>query len=269
VIGDQFTIRKGASQSAPPAVPANFAASTNGSSAILTWANNATNEAGYHLQCSVNGGAFVEIAAIGANLTSYTHTGLGFTNAYSYRLHAWNNAGASDDAVANLTPSGALVIAQQPQDVTCVIGGTADFSVLAYGGTTINYQWYRDTTPLPGETNRTLQRLNVQPSDAGYYMAVIYDASLPHLSDAALLTVVSEVMAPRMVWPPEVVNNWFFLGFQGTPGVTYTLQSAGSLAGLWQNRTNVTVPPNGILLIEDTTLGTPRQFYRLVFPPQR
>jgi hypothetical protein len=27
------------------------------------------------------------------------------------------------------------------------------------------------------------------------------------------------------------------------------------------------VPPNGILLIEDSATGAPRQFYRLVYPP--
>ena len=103
---DYFTLLKGASQSAPPAIPANFQATSYGSSAVLTWHNNATNEMSYGLECSVNGAPFGEIALVGANLTTFTNAGLDLlANTYQYRIRAWNNAGYSDySPTAGVTP---------------------------------------------------------------------------------------------------------------------------------------------------------------------
>ncbi|MCX6903198.1 MAG: metallophosphoesterase [Verrucomicrobia bacterium] len=103
---DHFTLLKGASQSAPPAVPANFQATSYGSSAVLTWNDNATNEMSYSLECSVNGAPFGELAVVGANLTTFTNSGLNFlANTYQYRIRSWNNAGYSDySATAGVTP---------------------------------------------------------------------------------------------------------------------------------------------------------------------
>lgn len=269
-IGDYFTILKGASQGAPPAAPADLAATTNGSSALLAWSNNATNEMSYRLECSVNGAAFAETALLGANLTNYTHAGLDFSNAYYYRLRSWNNAGYSDySALASLTPGGPLAIDRQPQSLTNQPGTTALFYVLARGTGPITYQWYRQGVLLAGETNRTLKLSNVQSVAAGSYTVVLSNGGTPLQSDAALLTVLgSAAQAPTLVAAPRLTNGVFAASFQGSPGLTYTIQTTEALGTSWQSWTNVTVPPDGLIFLQDETKTLRQRFYRLLYPPQ-
>ena len=264
-VGDYFTILKGASQSVPPATPANFAASAIGSSANLSWSNNPTNEAFYRLERSMNGADFVEIATIGANLTAYANTGLNLVNAHYYRLRAWNNAGYSDyTPIASLTPSGAFAIDRQPQNLTADAGTSAFFYVLARGTPPIAYQWYFESTLLTGQTNNTLKLGNVSVSHSGHYTVVIANGGTPLASDAAMLTVTPSVLPPTLVSPPVVSNGVFEVAFQAVGGVTYTVQSEDALNNSWQNRTNVTAPANGIIVIQEPVRGVPSRFYRLV-----
>lgn len=97
IVRDYFTILKGNSQSAPPDVPSSFMATVITSNKVaLSWANNATNEASYSLERSLDGVNFELLATVGANLTTFTNTSLNLSTAYFYRLRAWNNAGFSD-----------------------------------------------------------------------------------------------------------------------------------------------------------------------------
>ncbi len=64
-----------------------------GSTAVsitLAWQDNATNETGFHLYR--NG---TQIATLGANVTTYTDTGLTCGQSYRYRVSAYNTAGES------------------------------------------------------------------------------------------------------------------------------------------------------------------------------
>jgi acid phosphatase type 7 len=266
-VEDHFTILKGPSQTRPPGVPANFAAMVNGSSAVLTWANNETNEAGYSLERSLNGADFAPLAAIGANLTACTDPGLAWTNAYYYRLRAWNNAGCSDySAVASLVPAGALVIDRHPDSVTNQVGGTATFFVLARGTGPLRYQWYHELTSLPGRTNSTLTLVNVQPADLGNYWAMVSNESDAVSTDSAYLAVLSPALPPNVVVPARMANGWFSVGFQGTPGLTYTIQSKDVLDAAWQDRTNLLVPAGGVMPFQEPGGGVPQRFYRAVYP---
>jgi predicted phage tail protein len=82
----------------PPAAPANLAATAVSSSQInLTWADNDATEQGFKIErCSGAGCSnFAQIAAVGANVTSYSNTGLAASTSYSYRVRAYNTAGDS------------------------------------------------------------------------------------------------------------------------------------------------------------------------------
>ena len=268
-VGDYFTILKGASQSAPSAIPANFAASAIGSSANLSWSNNATNEAAYRLERSINGADFAEIATIGANLTSFTNVGLNFVNAYYYRFRSWNNAGYSDyTPIASLTPSGALAIDRQPQSVTAAAGTSALLYVLARGTPPITYQWYFEGTLLAGQTNSTLKLASVSAIHTGHYTVVLSNGGTPLTSDAAMLTVTPLVSPPTLASPPVVSDGIFAVAFQAAGGVTYTVQAEDALNNTWRNQTNVTAPPSGIIVIQELGRGVPNRFFRLIYPPQ-
>lgn len=65
----------------------------------VTWQDNSNNEAGFTLERSLNGGAFTMLANLPAGAVSYSDTtAVGSTtvvNVYTYRVKAFNTAGAS------------------------------------------------------------------------------------------------------------------------------------------------------------------------------
>ena len=88
----------------PSSAPTNLAASVVSSSQIdLAWQDNASSETGFRIErCSgANCASFVEIATVGANVTSYQNTGLIASTSYSYRVRAYNQSGTS--AYSNTT----------------------------------------------------------------------------------------------------------------------------------------------------------------------
>src|SRR3989442_4574672 len=82
----------------PPAAPTSLTATpVSGSQINLTWSDNATNEDGFRIeQCQGAGcSAFVEIATVPANVTTYQDAGLTLGTSYSYQVRAYNAAGTS------------------------------------------------------------------------------------------------------------------------------------------------------------------------------
>jgi len=93
----------GALQSAPsntasititaPAAPSNLTAQLQaGPAVLLTWLDNATDEAGFIVERAANGGAFTQIAAPGPNAVGYTDTAVAVGNTYAYQVIAVNGA---------------------------------------------------------------------------------------------------------------------------------------------------------------------------------
>jgi carboxypeptidase T len=83
----------------PPAAPTNLSATAASSSQInLAWTDNADNETGFRIERCTGAGCsdFTQIATVGANVTSYSNTGLTASTSYSYRVRAYNAAGDSD-----------------------------------------------------------------------------------------------------------------------------------------------------------------------------
>lgn len=81
-----------------PAAPTNLTsnAKTN-SQVVLSWADNATNELNYLIErCKGTGCTnFSQIASVGANVTTYSNTGLSRNTSYNYRVRAANATGKS------------------------------------------------------------------------------------------------------------------------------------------------------------------------------
>ncbi|RMG28706.1 MAG: T9SS C-terminal target domain-containing protein [Bacteroidetes bacterium] len=80
----------------PPAAPSGLSATANSSSQIsLSWTDNSTDEDNFLIERSTGGGAFSQVATVGANVTSYTDNGLTASTTYTYRVAASNVAGNS------------------------------------------------------------------------------------------------------------------------------------------------------------------------------
>ena len=83
--------------SAPSAPSILTASPVSGAQSNLQWNDNSTSESSFRIErCQGTGCAsFAEIDSVGANVTTYTNTGLTSGTAYSYRVRAKNAAGAS------------------------------------------------------------------------------------------------------------------------------------------------------------------------------
>ena len=87
-------------QAAPalPAAPTSLVATAVSRSQInLTWTDNATNEDGFKIERCKGSTCtnFAQIATVGANVTSYSNTGLSSNTSYRYRVRAYNATGNS------------------------------------------------------------------------------------------------------------------------------------------------------------------------------
>ena len=79
-----------------PAAPSTLTATAASRSQInLSWKNNATNATGVKIEQSTNGTTFTQIATVGANVTTYSATGLTANTRYYYRVRAYNAVGNS------------------------------------------------------------------------------------------------------------------------------------------------------------------------------
>ncbi len=80
----------------PPAAPSAPNAIAVSSSAIdLTWTDNSSDETGFNIERSLDGASFSPVASVGANVVTYTDSGLSPTTTYWYRVNAENAAGTS------------------------------------------------------------------------------------------------------------------------------------------------------------------------------
>ncbi|WP_281322142.1 M43 family zinc metalloprotease [Flavobacterium aestivum] len=82
--------------------PSNLVATAN-STALqvgLTWTDNATNETAYSVERATGSGSYSVIATLGANVVSYTDTGLAAGTTYSYKVRA--NAGTTYSSYSNV-----------------------------------------------------------------------------------------------------------------------------------------------------------------------
>jgi hypothetical protein len=81
----------------PPAAPTGLTATAVSSSQIdLNWSDIANNETGYHVERSLDGSNFTEIAMLGPDIASYSDTDLAASTTYHYRVRAFNSSGESE-----------------------------------------------------------------------------------------------------------------------------------------------------------------------------
>ncbi|MHB1133468.1 MAG: S8 family serine peptidase [Chloroflexota bacterium] len=85
-----------APQPQPPAAPSALTAiAVSGSQIDLAWTDNAGDETGYEIERALDGVGFSPLGTVGANVKSYSDTGLTAGTTYSYRVRAYNGAGNS------------------------------------------------------------------------------------------------------------------------------------------------------------------------------
>jgi hypothetical protein len=80
----------------PPAAPSQLSATAPSSTQVrLTWTDTASNETGFHIERSLNGTTFQQVASVGGNVTTYTDPNRTAGTLYYYRVRAYNTGGTS------------------------------------------------------------------------------------------------------------------------------------------------------------------------------
>jgi hypothetical protein len=81
---------------ARPAAPSKLTAAAASTSRIdLSWRDNSGNESGFRIERKTGSGGWSQIATVDANVTDYADSGLSTLTTYTYRIRAYNAAGAS------------------------------------------------------------------------------------------------------------------------------------------------------------------------------
>ncbi len=79
----------------PPAAPSNLSAESAPLAITLRWSDNSANESGFKIERASAGGAFAQIAMVGAGVRSFNDSPLTPLASYTYRVRAFNGAGDS------------------------------------------------------------------------------------------------------------------------------------------------------------------------------
>jgi len=135
----------------PPAAPARLTAQAVSFSQVnLSWADQSGNEAGFQVERgSAAGGAFIKIADLPANTTSYSDGGLNGSTQYCYRIRAVNGIGASGytEVVCVTTPAPPVPPPAAPSNLAAT----------AVSASQINLSWTDNATTETGfELERSL-----------------------------------------------------------------------------------------------------------------
>jgi fibronectin type 3 domain-containing protein len=111
--GPQVSATTQAAGPALPAAPSALTATAVSSSQInLTWADNSTNETGFHVErATSSAGPWTTIATTSSNVVAYSSTGLAGSTTYYFRVRAFNATGPSayTAVVSRATPASVAV----------------------------------------------------------------------------------------------------------------------------------------------------------------
>ena len=125
----------------------------------------------------------------GATLSSYKIAQVRPADAGVYTVKVTNAGGSVTSSGATLTVLVPPVITAQPQDRAVGIGQSGFFSVTAMGTAPLNYQWSFNGTVIPGATGSAYTVTNAQPTNVGFYSAVVSNNVGTACSSNAILAV--------------------------------------------------------------------------------
>jgi hypothetical protein len=120
-----------------PAAPSALAATAASSTQVnLTWSDNSTDETGFKIERSTAGGAWTQVATVGANVRAYSATGLAASTAYGFRVRATNDAGDSaySNTVSATTPAATNVAKPDATNTGLAVTGKTEASLRVVSG---------------------------------------------------------------------------------------------------------------------------------------
>ncbi|MBC8086842.1 MAG: VWA domain-containing protein [Phycisphaerae bacterium] len=120
------------------------------------------------------------------------------SNDFYYATSSSQLAAIFDQISAVLCRGPNDIVGPSPTNTTVCAGTDVEFTVSASGCALFTFQWSKEGTTLPGQTNRTLYLPSVTPSDAGWY-DVIISSFCGTITNRATLTVNT---SPQIIFGP-------------------------------------------------------------------
>lgn len=144
----------------------------------------------------------------GAILPGQTSASLTIFNAQypadqaTYSIVASNSAGIKTNSafLTVVVPPG---ISTEPVNAVVPQGSPASFNVVATGNPSPTYQWSKNNTPIPNQTNATLSFASAQPADAASYAVQVSNAGGVTNSTVVTLTVTSTTLTYTNLSPAD------------------------------------------------------------------
>lgn len=269
-VRDYFTITKGTSNTPPPTIPtapSNLVATALTYNSIRTnWTDTASDETGFELERSADSINWTRVATPGANVVTYTNSGLVGSTTYYYRVRAVNAAGGSaySNVVNATTPAGTAPTTKNMREGENGYSGNIDSHVASSKATT-NYgaattliadgsdttygramsvmKWDVSTIPSTASVDSVVLTVQVTNSSAGTYKLFPLnvgwsEASVTYTSLNPLNNIGAEIAS-------------FLPNATGSKQIT--LNAAG--IALVKGWINGSVANNGFIIIDATTDG--------------
>ncbi len=230
---------------AAPSMPGQLTISSPTISSLqLAWTDTSSNESGFHVYRSTNGGAYTLVGNLTAGVTSFSDTGLASNTTYSYKVASWNAAGETSTTAASGTT---LVVAPSaPASVTFANITTAGLT-LNWSDTATNesgYHVYRSTDGTNFTDIANLAANTTSFSDTGLSSATTYYYKIAAWNSAgetsatavsqqtaiaapnapSLLTVSNpSISSLQLAWTDNSSNESGFKVYRSTDGTNFTL----------------------------------------------
>jgi hypothetical protein len=159
-------------------------------------------------------------------------------------------------------------ISGQPAGQTVIQWDTVTFGVAAEGDS-LAYQWFFNSNAIPGATENTLVRAEVQQAEQGVYSVVVSNLVGVVTSDPAPLTVV---IPPPPTHPPQInavmllPDDTLQLSVSGEAGHAFAIDASTNLAD-WAILARIVSRTGGFEFTDLDAPGYPQRFYRVVWTP--
>ncbi len=228
------------------------------------------------LSCSVTGTAPLRVqwfknggALNGATNSSLTLNPSLVSDAGSYFVAVTNCAGVivSTNAVitVNCLP---VVISSQPANQGTNAGNPFSLSVSVTGSPLIQYQWFKNSSPLAGETNATYARAVADVADAGLYHAAIANCAGTFFTRTAVVSVaetpVTLVGLTNHFWKYEQSGTDLGTAWQAT-NYNDSAWPSGRGVFAWENLAFVIARTNTVLSLTNNGATTITFYFRTHF----
>ena len=152
-----------------PTAPSNLTATPIGRTQInLAWTDNSSNETGFYIERAPSGGSFGRIATVGANVKTYSNTGVTMGAIYQYRVQAYNGSGNSGysntfTANTNLAQGKTASVSSTQSGNTASNGNDGNSGTRWAGSSATMPQWWK----VDLGASRTLGEVEIMFEKAG------------------------------------------------------------------------------------------------------